>query len=253
MYYFDLLKLECFTRQDVEKLTGSKTAAAALLLDYQKKEYIERFRQNMYVVKELDTKWPVMSPYQLCSRINEDACISHHTAFEYYGCAEQVFFEMYVSSSIPFRPFEYDNLRIKHVKSSYKKDVVQHKGTVITTPEQTVIDSIDAINKISFLEETLKCTYLLKELHEGKLVQILKRADKDILWQKTGYILKTFQQQFDLSNEFFDLCKQHINGGTHKLTSGNMWRMHWNKEWFLYAPADLNYYLEGEGYGITET
>ena len=112
-YYADLLKLRCFTKADVVALTGSAAAARLLLTAYRKRGYVDRVRRSLWVVLGLDDHQPVASRYQIASAINRDAYISHHSAFEYYGYATQVSYEMCVTSATRFTPFDNSAPRLR--------------------------------------------------------------------------------------------------------------------------------------------
>ena len=97
-HYDELLELGCFSRGDIATMLGNDETAGSLLREYQKKGYIERVRRDLYTVISLETKQPVLSRYQIGCHIFKDCILSHHSAFEYYGYANQVFYEVYVST-----------------------------------------------------------------------------------------------------------------------------------------------------------
>jgi len=80
-YYEKMLELGCLNKSKVMELTGSEAAAKSLLYDYQKKGYIEKIKRDLYAVISLETKQPVLSRYQIGSRLFPDAVITHHSAF----------------------------------------------------------------------------------------------------------------------------------------------------------------------------
>ncbi|MGV8147179.1 MAG: hypothetical protein ACLKAK_12080 [Alkaliphilus sp.] len=55
------------------------------------------------------------------------AYISHHSAFEYYGLANQVFYEVYVSSETKFQKFDFGKVTFKYIASRMKEGVVEAK------------------------------------------------------------------------------------------------------------------------------
>ena len=48
-HYEKLLELGCFSKNDLEQITGSEAAAKWLCREYQKKGYIERVKRDLYV------------------------------------------------------------------------------------------------------------------------------------------------------------------------------------------------------------
>ena len=100
--YKQLLKKGCFNRADVAELTGNIRTADSFLYSYKKRGLIDSVRRDLYVAISLETGAPVCTPYEIASFISGDSYISHHSAFEYYGMANQVVGDIYVSSSTRF-------------------------------------------------------------------------------------------------------------------------------------------------------
>jgi len=53
--YIQLLKMGCFTREDVAKITGNIRTADSVLYSYKKKGVIVSIRRNLYAVISLET------------------------------------------------------------------------------------------------------------------------------------------------------------------------------------------------------
>ncbi len=239
-YYGDLLMLQCFSKQDVIGLVGNELAAKSLLYNYKQKGLIEPIKHNLYVVMGLDTKQPVASRYTIGSHITENAYISYHSAFEYYGCANQVFFEVYVSGNKKFSQFTYNDITYVYMAPKITIGVDTQEHIRVTSLERTVADSIDQLERVSGLEELLQCIQLVPYIDEYKLLDYLYKYGKQVLFQKVGYILEHFKHQLRLSNEFFMLCKKEIQDSIRYLykevqQSDNIY----NKDWQLYVPKDL--------------
>ena len=64
----------------------------------------------MYVAISLETQQPIATRYVIASHISNDAAVSYHSAFEFYGYSNQVFYETQVTSESRFRAFEYDGV-----------------------------------------------------------------------------------------------------------------------------------------------
>ena len=83
-YYEQLVQLGCFTKKDVEQLTGNSGTTYSLLQNYKKKGYIEQVKRNLYAAISMETKQPAATRFQIASHIKSDSYITHHSAFEYY-------------------------------------------------------------------------------------------------------------------------------------------------------------------------
>lgn len=241
-YYQDLVKMPCFSSQDLTNMLGSHDSARAILHRYMKNGLIERVKHNLYAVISLETGQPVANRFAIGTRAAEGAYISHHSALEYFGFANQVFYEVYITTQRRFRTFEYRGVRYTSIIPRIDSGVEDRIGVVrVTNIERTVIDSINDVEKIGGLEELLKCLSLIPSLREDKLITSLEEYGKGFLYQKAGFILSLFKGEWNLRSEFFQLCRERIST-TKKylvdvrrpLTSDDM--LH--KEWGLIAPGN---------------
>src|SRR6056297_3613690 len=125
----ELAKHPVFQIDDVKKLVGNENTAYSHLYRLMKKGQVKKVRKNIYSVVNPATGQLVATRYQIASAITDTAYISHHSAFEYYGLANQVFYEVYVSSEKRFNHFEYDHLTYKYVVSRMNEGIVEAKNT----------------------------------------------------------------------------------------------------------------------------
>ena len=237
--YKELAAMRCFTREELAKLLGSDSAAGWQIRKFLEKGYIERVRRDLYVVISLETGQPIPNRFRIASGVAADACVSHHSAFEYYGCANQVFYEMYVATVKRVRPFSYDGIDYCPVNCRGAEGITEAgNGVRVTSLERTVIDSIADFEKIGGLEELLRCMLLIPSLSSEHLLSALDLYHCRKLYQKTGYILEIFQKDLGLPDSFFDECEKHLTGSkTYFSEEKNGFVFH--KRWRLFAPKDL--------------
>ena len=163
--YKELAAMLCFTRDRLAKRLGSVSAAAWQIRKLLEKGYIERVRRDLYVVMSLETGQPIPNRFQIASSVAEDAYVSHHSAFEYYGYANQVFYEVYVATGKRVRPFSYDGIDYCPVSHRGIEGVVEMgNGIRVASLERAVIDGIADFEKIGGLEELLRCILLIPSL-----------------------------------------------------------------------------------------
>lgn len=248
--YNELAKYPVFSIDEVEKLTGNVKTAYSQLDRLMKKELLRKIRKNIYSAVNPVTGQVVASRYQIACAITDTAYISHHSAFEYYGLANQVFYEVYVSSEKKFNHFEYDHVTYKYVSSKMKEGVVEAKNTTgvrITDLERTVIDSIRDFNKIGGFEELLNCLEGIHYLDENKLRRYLDIYDIQGLYQKSGYLLDHYRKEMQISKEFIDYCKGKIGKSRRYLVSETNENNYYNSEWELMVPEGLFEIIQQEG------
>jgi len=240
--YIELAKYPVFTIDEVKKLTGNVKTAYSQLGRLMKKNLVKKIRKNIYSVVNPTTGQLVATRYQIACAITDTAYISHHSAFEYYGLANQVFYEVYVSSERKFNHFEYDHLTYKYVASRMNEGVVEAKNTAgvkITDLERTMIDSIRDFNKIGGFEELLNCLERIHYLNEKKLKLYLDIYDTQGLYQRAGYLLNHYRKQMQLSKEFIEYCKEKIGKSRRYLVSEAKGDSFYNSEWELMVPEGL--------------
>lgn len=237
--YKQLVKLKCFTRQDVLEATGlSNGAADHYLRAYIERGYIDHIRYNLYVVNDLENECNLADRFQIACKIAKDAYISHHTAFEYYGLANQVYHLMYIASDTRFRTFDYDGITYQRVPSPGPDDVLTtSSGVRVTSLERTVVDSIAGLSKIDSYEETLRCIQLIQELDPDRLLAALNMYGIANLYNKTGYILEAFQDDLALPESFFTTLEFLGTSMKFKFLEAGRDPVY-NKRWHLFAPKD---------------
>ena len=241
-YYGQLARLGVFTKTDVEKLVGKRrNCQFSLLQNYKKRGLIRSGQEKLYVTRSLETGQAIAGRYRIASKINPGSFIPHPSAFEYYGYASQVFYEVYVSAQTKFSEFSYDNISFRFISPRINEGIVMSPdGVRATDVERTTLDSINDFERIGGLEELLRCLDSVPSLKENKLIAYLDKYNKRFLYQKTAYILGHFQSRFRLSERCFQLCE---------LAKGNSVRYLYNEiryespaydsRWKLFVPQDL--------------
>jgi predicted transcriptional regulator of viral defense system len=248
-HYKNLLEMQCFTRADVERITGSSGAANSLINDYQKKGYIDQVKRNLYVAVSLETDQAVPSRYFIGSHITDGAYISHHSAFEYYGLANQVFYEVYISGGKRFSEFEYDDVTFRYIAPRITGGVTEKSDSVrVTDMERTVLDSLGDFEKIAGLEEFLRCLELVPYLDEEKLLEHLEEYGKQILYQKSGYVFSHLKKELRLSDKFFEVCESKVTKSVRYLYHGVKHEPNtFDRRWQLFVPQNLMKLISQEG------
>lgn len=238
--YKELAIMRCFTHDDMVRLTGSESSAVWQIKNYLQKGYIERVRRNLYVVISMETGQAIPNRYQIASRVTDDAYVSHHSAFEYYGYANQVFYDVYFATQKRVRPFSHDGVNYCPVASQGNADVIKtDTGVRVTSLERTTIDSIASFEKIGGgLEELLRCLLLIPSLDYIKLLDALELYGRAQLYQKAGYILDVWKDELSLPEPFFEECEKRSSvSKTYLFEKQGDFVLH--SRWKLYAPKDL--------------
>ena len=245
-YIEELHRLRVFRKKDVLLLTKDDNAAKELLRRYKKIGLISQIRRNLYSANDLANKTTLATKFEIASQITPSAYLSYHAALEYHGLANQVFYELYVSSEERFNNFEYEGISYTYCQSGISPGVVNppfDSMVKVTDLERTVIDCIDDINRSGGLEELVMCFSLITYIKEEQLLTYLDLYRKQFLFQKAGFILSFFQKEMKLSDDFFKECRRKIGKSIRYLTETSNSGIY-HKEWKLYAPENiLSYFL----------
>lgn len=247
-YLEELIELRCFTYDDILNLTNNPATASSMLQYYIKQEKIVKVRKGLYTLVNPIDKEPIANKFQIGSKVSESAVISHHSAFEYYGCANQVSYNVIISSNTKFNEFRFNWDTYVRVRNNLNVGIEYlSNGIKVTDIERTVLDSINDFEKIMGFEELIQCISLVPSLNENKLLEYLKLYDKRFLYQKTGFILEYFKDEFNLSNNFFEQCKNNCGKSSrYLLNNSNGLNYNFNNKWHITYPYNLDKILKGD-------
>lgn len=240
--YFEMAKKPIFNLTDVMSFYENKNSAISALQRLVKSGKAVSIRRGMYTCISPETGAPIANKYQIASALSEDAAVSCHTAMEYYGLTDQVFYDVYVSSSSPFSSFEFDGITYHFVKSSFEDgitDLPYSGGVRVTDIERTVIDSIKEMNHIAGTEEVIENITGVKHLSESRMIKYLELYDNQFLYQKCGYILFECSKDIGLNQKFFSACKEHIGKSKRYLVTDKRLAGRFDKEWGLVVPMNI--------------
>jgi predicted transcriptional regulator of viral defense system len=240
-HYGQLLKMGCFTWDELCAAVGNPNTAGSLARSYLKKRYIQSVRRGLYVAVDLATGESSVSKFRIAGKITPTSYVSHHAAFEYYGCANQVSYQTEVSSETAFAPFEFAGITYVYLASRISGgEVTRPDGVRVTDTERTVLDGINDFEKVMGLEELLRCLELLPAAGEDRLLAYLGMYGKQVLYQKTGYILEHFRDMWNLSDDFFTACEKGIGKSKRYLYKPPAHeKMEYDRRWRLVVPNNL--------------
>ena len=227
--------------KEVNALYTSERTARAALGKLLKEGMVYKIRKGLYTCTSGENGGPVANRFQIASAITESSYVSHHSAFEYYGTTDQVFYEVYVSSETRFHDFEFDGYTYHYVKSQMREGVeaLQFSGGIsVTDKERTIADSIRDINLIAGLEEVLACVSSVKDIDEGKLLKYLDKYDSAFLYQKTGFIVEEYRPEMGISDEFVKICEGR-SGNSKRYLTGGISDPAYSGKWKLVYPRNI--------------
>lgn len=236
--YYNLLKYPVFSVDTIQQYYNSKESARTALKRLMARGLVTKIRRNLYTCISGETEAPVANRFQIASAVSPTSYVTHHTAMEYYGITDQVYYEVYVASETAFNCFSFDGYNYRCVKTNFLDGVesVQYSGHIrVTDKERTILDSIKDMDKIAGIEEVVAGIQSVKRLNEAKLAHYLELYRNQFLYQKAGFILGHMKNELGLTDEFFSLCKTMAGKSTRYLSSDNQ-AGSFNAEWNLVVP-----------------
>ena len=234
-----MLKNPIFNMSDVEEFYDSYEGARSAVKTLIKDGLVLKIRANLYTCVSGETGEPVANRFQIASRLTSSAYISHHTAMEYYGITDQVFYDVYVSSESSFREFEFGGYTYHYIKSKIQDGVdspLYSGGIKVTNIERTIIDSIKDMDKISGMEEVVENINSVSTIKEEFLLKYLAQYKNQFLYQKVGFLMQLDKNRFNLSDDFYYICQKNMGKSTRYLTN-EMVNFRYDKKWKLMIPT----------------
>ena len=238
---YELSKHPTFTIQDVDKYYDNIESARSAVKRMLSGSRAVKIRNNLYTCINPVTGGPVADRFQIASALTETSYVSHHSAMEYHGISDQVFYDVYVSSETRFTDFDFDGYTFHFVQSRLSEGIDEPSfsgGIRVTCLERTVADSIKDMDKISGLEEVWTNINSIRAINEDKLLHYLELYSNQFQYQKTGYLLSKAGRHLNLSDNFYDICKSHIGYSKRYLTR-DISDCKYNRDWMLVVPSDL--------------
>ena len=239
--YYELLQYPVFSMKEVNALYSSERTARVALGKLLKGNMALKIRNGLYTCVSGENGGPVANRFQVASAITPSSYVSHHTAFEYYGTGDQVFYEVYVGSQTRFHDFEFDGYTYHYVKEQMRDGIVSPEfsgGIKVTDKERTIADSIKDLNRIAGLEEVLSCVVSVNSIDETKMLKYLAEYDSAFLYQKTGFIFSEYQTELGISDSFIKICKDRSGNSKRYLTNG-ISEPGYSGEWKLVYPKNI--------------
>ena len=239
--YYELLQYPVFSMKEVNALYSSERTARVALGKLLKENMVLKIRNGLYTCVSGENGGPVANRFQVASAITPSSYVSHHTAFEYYGIVDQVFYEVYVGSETRFHDFEFDGYTYHFVKEQMKDGIVSPEfsgGVRITDKERTIADSIKDLNLIAGLEEVLSCVVSVNSIDEKKMLSYLAGYNSAFLYQKIGFIFSEYQTELGISENFIKICKDRSGNSKRYLTNG-ISEPGYSSEWKLVYPKNI--------------
>lgn len=249
-YYQRLATMPVFTLKDAKDVLGSEKQSSKVMNSLVKEGSVHRIRKDLYTCVNFATGDDYASRFQIASKINCDSFISFHSAFEFYGFYNQMFYDVQVCSPKRFSSFSYNDYQYKWYQAKTLTQVVTVQGVRVVTIERAIADSICMLGKVMDAEELVECLDLVHRVDEKKILEMLSIYNQERLYRKAGYVLSHYEDDLHISRSFFDICKQRgVLANKGYLVESDKTNLTFNSTWGLYAYGNLKE-LSSKGGGL---
>ena len=217
---------------------------------------LQRIRRGLYIVLSPveEPERRVVDKLLIASKVRDEYYLGFHTALEYYGCAHSAYNEAYICVNVNsrFDAFRYERFMFRPVFVEDTDLEVEEKRWQesilrVSSKERTFLDCIDRVWYSGGWEECLKSLEGLGGLDFEKLVELLHKYEKDILFRRVGYVLELLKKRSPfyehLNERLLNEIEQQITGSPRYLVSGKKGVL--NKRWNLYISRDFEKILRG--------
>jgi len=217
---------------------------------------LQRVRKGLYVVlSPLEKQGEhVVDKLLVASKVRDEYYLGFHTALEYYGCAHSLYNEAYVCVRVEdrFDPFHYGRFSFRPVfveDTNLEVDKKYYLGQalMVSSKEKTFLDCLDRVKYAGGWEECLRSLEGLGGLDFQKLINLLLRTGRDVLFRRAGYVLELLRRHSSfyehLNAQLLDEISEQISGPPQYLVKGELGPL--NERWGLYVPDDFEGKLRG--------
>lgn len=238
-----IIEKKIISFKDLYEIVGDNKYADKIAKKYLEKGYLARVKKNLYVATNLETKEPIADKFMIASKITVDSTIALTSALEYHGYYNQVRNDCFVMTNTRFREFNFGGIDYKRIGNKFNEGITNLNPFIrITDLERSLVDVIKNLDKIISLEEIYNVASIIPSINEKKLKLYLDKYDIQFLYQKTGYILESYKEELNISDDFFCYLKTKIK--TKRYLVKNESNVTYNQKWMLIVPKkgdDINY------------
>lgn len=228
--------------QLVEACGLSGSTAKTMLRRAMEAGRIERARRGLYVSKVGRFAIERVDSFELVSVLDPGAVLSFHSALEAYGVAHNIAGTCQFRSEAVKAPFEHSGISYVPypLVGRLPAQMVRGRGglrAVVTTREQTIVDSLNHPDRCGGIEEALMSVSLFSYVDMAALLH-LATGESASLAARVGWLLEKKANDWRVSDEVLDTLEKMADGGPFKLDKDSDRSQGWSRRWRLCLPVD---------------
>lgn len=200
-----------------------KTNCDSMLSYYTSKGHVVNLRRGIYasVPDNLRGRYCSVDPFQLCSKLTEDAVLSHHTAMQFHGVAYSEHFRFPYMTAKQSKHFRFRDILFTPVASTEGPtkhrlpmgvELIDHLGVEVrvTNQERMVVDAMDRPNLCGGWEEIWRSLALLESCNFERIVDYTLVRNNSSLVSKVGFFLDQHRDQLMVPSVILDEMQRNV-------------------------------------------
>lgn len=238
---YEFLGQALITMDNIKKEIQNESKAIYVLRRLIEKNILKKLKGGLYATINPLTKDIFANRFEIATALHNESFVGYHSALEFYGLANQVYFEVHVISSKHYSSEYINGLEYNYLNSKYIEGVLENEQNSIiriTELERTIIDCVDRIDVAGGLEEVFYALSSVTYCDENKLLKHLFNYNKKYLFKKIGYLFSLLKPKY-LSENFYKICKENISTRDDDIRDYKGIPSKYNKEWKLYVPERI--------------
>ncbi len=215
-----------------------------------KRGYVKPIKRGLYyVVLPTDEKTEFTpDPFLVAAKLAPDSILAFHSALELHGAAYSYSHRVYFYSKTQTRRFEFRDVEYVPVqkKITWGVTTLEREGCSLklTDRERTVLDCLDVADYAGGLEELVKSLDLLPSLDLERLKIYLGKADRWVLFAKTGFLLEHFKTRWNVPEVFLAALEKKVRGKEARYFCAKIGSGKFVSRWNLILPRNFNSLLQ---------
>ncbi len=244
-----------FKRYAISQGSLNENTQKEILAYHLRKKNIVRIRRGLFGSIPLSFRETaesyVTDPYLVAGRINDDAVVAYHSAFDFHGVSYTLSQQMIFLSQQKIQPFVYQ--QIEFTRLPFPKALVEQKKTntevisvdrqglaiKVTTLERTLVDALDRPEYAGGFEEIWRSATHIPILNFNKMIEYAILLGNATTIAKLGFFLEQFQEQFNVDEKTLKKLQAKKPAGVHYLERSKRESGKFISRWNLMVPQRI--------------
>jgi predicted transcriptional regulator of viral defense system len=215
--YIQALRHRFIHMREVKALTGVDATARMVVWRLSRQGKLVRVKNGLYAAippEMIDTSFEVDRYLLMDHAMDSKGALAFHSALELHGVAYSSFSTVYYLSKNPSKPFAFQDIFYKTVKSSDLFGITEiwrnGLSLQVTDKERTFLDGLRRPELCGGLEEHIKSIEGFTLMSSVKLMDYLGRFGEIGLYNKAGFILDLLKDRVNVDEDLLQVLRSRV-------------------------------------------